>query len=279
MIGPSTINKISDEPAHGIQAVSPWDEQNRRRRGVSVVIPVLNEAEQLMRNLPAVLIGQPSEVIVVDGGSTDRSREVARSFGATVLRAESGRGRQLNAGARAARASMLLFLHADTKPPVGYVQEIFQILSQPNVGIGAFRFAVDAPGLRYRALEACVRLRGQLLRLPYGDQGLFMRRDFWARRGGFPASAMEDLKLVWASRPLARVVLSRKPAVTSARRWIQEGLLRVSATNLCALARFLLARRRTTAAQSDMRNRGCRVDGVLSSPPARQREQASWEKP
>ena len=68
--------------------------------GVSVVIPVLNEAEQLTRNVPAVLHGQPPEVIVVDGGSTDRSREIARSFGAIVLRAEQGRGRQLNAGAQ-----------------------------------------------------------------------------------------------------------------------------------------------------------------------------------
>ncbi len=77
-----------------------------RANGVSVVIPVLDEAEQLTLNLPAVLRGHPSEVIVVDGGSTDRSREIARSFGATVLRAEQGRGRQLNAGARAARGTV-----------------------------------------------------------------------------------------------------------------------------------------------------------------------------
>ena len=219
--------------------------------GVSVVIPVLNEAEQLTRILPAVLYSQPSEVIVVDGGSTDRSREIARSFGATVLRAEQGRGRQLNAGARAARARFILFLHADTSPPPGYAQEIVQLLSQPGVGIGAFRFAVDAPNPCFRVLEACVRLRCRILRLPYGDQGLFMRRSWWVRRGGFRESAMEDLKMVWASRSRAKIVLSPELAVTSARRWAQHGLFCVSRANICALVCFLLMRHDTKPSIAD----------------------------
>lgn len=244
----------------------------RARDSVAVVIPVLDETEQLRRNLPAVLSGSPAEVIVVDGGSTDDSADIARSLGATVLSAEQGRGRQLNAGARAVCAEYLLFLHADTRPPPGYVEEVVRLLRQPGVGVGAFRFTVDAPEWRYRVLEACVRLRCRILRLPYGDQGLFMRRDWWARGGGFPESEMEDLKLVWASRSSAEVVLSPALAVTSARRWARHGLFRVSLANVRALVRFLLTKNDTEPSSVDARqSQAARTTPSLAA-------QVTWER-
>ena len=221
---------------------------------VSVIIPVLNDADQLRRNLPHVMQGQPAEVIVVDGDSEDASRRVALDCGATVIRSAAGRGRQMNAGVAASRSEYICFLHADTTPPDGYVQELVRLLAQPRACLGAFRFALDDDATRFRALEQGVALRCRLAQLPYGDQGLFMRRRFFLARGGFSTSPMEDLRFVWESRNWGRVVISQLRATTSARRWRRDGLCRVTARNTWALVRFLTSHRR----EQVVRTRGVR---------------------
>ena len=122
---------------------------------VSIVIPVLNEAERLTRLLPDLLAAdEPPELIVVDGGSTDGSGEVVADFpGVTWLTTEPGRGRQQNAGAQVATGDILLFLHADTTLPPGWQQAVRDALTDPRTGLGAFRFVLDSPGWPARLIE------------------------------------------------------------------------------------------------------------------------------
>ena len=113
------------------------------RRGVSVVIPALNEAAHLNATLAAVTHDSPHEIIVVDGGSADGTRDVARQMDAAVFTAPRGRAAQMNFGAAVATGEYLLFLHADTLPPPGYPALLQAALQQPGVAAGAFRFALD----------------------------------------------------------------------------------------------------------------------------------------
>ena len=147
---------------------------------ISVVIPALDEEAHVGDAVRSVR--DHAEVIVVDGGSADGTRAAAEAAGATVIGSARGRGLQLDAGARAARGDWLVFLHADTRLEAGWAATL-RALPDAVVG-GAFRFALDPPRPAYRWLEAGVALRCRLFRLPYGDQGLFARREIYCRIGG-----------------------------------------------------------------------------------------------
>jgi len=202
---------------------------------LSVVIPALDEEDRVADAVRSVR--EHAEVIVVDGGSTDGTRAAAEAAGATVIGAARGRGVQLDAGARGARGDWLVFLHADTRLETGWAAAL-RALPASVVG-GAFRFALDPPRPAYRWLEAGVALRCRLFRLPYGDQGLFARREVYAGIGGFrPLPLMEDVDLV---RRLARAGPLAFPAArafTSARRVERRGLFATSARNLWLLALY-----------------------------------------
>ena len=117
---------------------------------ISVVVPALNEADGIRATLDAVATGRNVETIVVDGGSTDATAQVAASCGARVLRGPRGRARQMNAGAAAASGGLLLFLHADTLLPPGWDEHVRAMLADRDVALGAFRLAIDGPGLALR---------------------------------------------------------------------------------------------------------------------------------
>jgi rSAM/selenodomain-associated transferase 2 len=216
---------------------------------ISVIIPTLNAEPGLAHTLaslvPAALDGLVREVIVVDGGSTDRTAEIADDAGATFISRSGGRGCQLAAGAAQARFPWLLFLHADTVLDPGWEREASAFMEATDTGrrppaAAAFRFALDDDGLSPRLLERLVALRCALLRLPYGDQGLLLPKPLYADIGGYPLSAlMEDVVLV---RRLGRrrVALLRTRAVTSAARYRRDGYLRRSVRNLACLALFFL---------------------------------------
>lgn len=205
---------------------------------LSVVIPVLDEEELLGGCLRSVLAEGPSEILVVDGGSQDKTEEVARSFpGVRFLASPPGRALQMNRGATAALGDHFLFLHADCRLPAGARAEIETILAQPEVQLGAFRFAVDSPRPSFRLLERSVAVRSQALKTPYGDQGLFCRGRDFAAVGGFPdVSVMEDLYLVRALRKRGRVEISDLPLVSSSRSWETRGMLQFSARNWALVA-------------------------------------------
>ena len=205
---------------------------------LSVVIPALNAAHTLPATLSAVVAAD--EIIVVDGGSTDATANVARMMGATVMASPRGRGRQLAAGAGQARSDWLLFLHADTVPGPGWLDEMCAFCRDPaNLRrAGVFRFALDDESGAAQWLEAAVNMRTRVLGLPYGDQGLLLSRIFYDDLGGFrPVPLMEDVDIV---RRIGRgaIVPLTTVAVTSAERWRRDGWIRRSLRNLACLGLY-----------------------------------------
>lgn len=180
--------------------------------------------------------GNPVEIVVVDGGSSDETVVRARGAGARVLETERGRARQLDAGWRATRGEVVVFLHADTRLGEGWVAALRRALADPRVVGGAFRLRFDRPGLAWRIVAETVRLRVWLFGLPYGDQAIFVRRRILEEMGGIPpVPLMEDLDLVAAMRARGRVAALDVVATTSARRYVEQGAVRTVARHAAAL--------------------------------------------
>jgi rSAM/selenodomain-associated transferase 2 len=206
-----------------------------------VVIPVLDERAALEAAL--VCTARPGvERIAVDAGSVDGSAERARALGAEqVIGCERGRARQLEVGWRAARGEVVLFLHADTRLEAGWDAELRGALADPRVAGGAFRLAFEGSSWRCRVWEAGVALRAHLLRLPYGDQALFVRREILCAAGGIaPTPIFEDLDLVTLIRRSGELALLRTRAWTSPRRYQRNGWWTQTARNQAALAGWAL---------------------------------------
>lgn len=199
---------------------------------LSVIIPALNEADNIRHILHSLRTDPEPEIIVVDGGSTDGTGDIALAEGVTVLNAPRGRARQQNLGAAAASGEILLFLHADTQAPGDYAGFIRRALQTPGVSAGAFSLAIagDRPGLH--AIAAIANRRSRWLQLPYGDQGLFLRARLFFRLGGFPElPIMEDFALVKAIQRHGRLLTLPQTVITSGRRWEQVGLWRTTWIN------------------------------------------------
>ena len=199
---------------------------------ISIIIPTLNEAAHLRATLATIKTASNVEVIVVDGGSSDGTVEVARSMGTEVITFPPGRARQMNAGASRATGAILLFLHGDTRLPIGFDYHIRKILARPRAVAGAFQLRVDGnlPGLRI--MERLVNVRSRRLQFPYGDQAIFLRAHLFRRMGGFPdMPIMEDFELIRRLRRGGRIVIAPVPVLTSARRWKNLGIVRTTLVN------------------------------------------------
>lgn len=208
---------------------------------LSVVIPTLDEETTvgaLLSDIAALTI--PMEVIVVDGGSTDSTLDICRAAEVTIVQSATGRGVQLQAGADAARASLLFFVHADARLDRAAVALLDEIaVARPPCAM-AFRLRIDARGLGFRLIEWGANVRSRLLRLPYGDQGLLVRREDYVRAGGYPAvPVFEDVALVRALDRITSVHLLDAAIDVSPRRWRVDGALRRTLSNWLLLARYL----------------------------------------
>lgn len=211
---------------------------------LSVIIPALNAAADLPLALESLLPGLEAglirEVIVADGGSTDATRAIAGSAGATVIDSAAGRGKQMRAGAGAARGEWFLFLHADTALSRDWPERAASHMGTRSGHAGAFKlkFRSDAPQARW--LEARANRRARWLGLPYGDQGLLISRTLYDEVGGFPdVPLMEDVMIVRAVGKRRLVILDAE-ARTSAAKYERDGWRKRAWSNAWLLTRFLL---------------------------------------
>jgi rSAM/selenodomain-associated transferase 2 len=209
---------------------------------VSIVIPVRRDAEALRRLLAQLLPRPEVEVIVAATTESDAgisALAAARPDVRWAWASQPGRGPQQNAGAAVAAGRWLWFVHADSRVPPGYVETFAAIDRGDETVGGAFRFALDSPRWQARVWERGVAARVWWLGLPYGDQGLFVRRTVFERMGGFaPLPLMEDVEFVGRLKREGRIRHLTEKLVTSARRWEQEGWWRRSARNLGLLALY-----------------------------------------
>ncbi|MGJ3248194.1 MAG: TIGR04283 family arsenosugar biosynthesis glycosyltransferase [Elainellaceae cyanobacterium] len=214
-----------------------WD----TTKTVSVIMPVLNEEHTIGHSVAGALAEPNVEVIVVDGGSRDRTIEVAQDAGATVMSAPAGRALQMNVGAQAAQGDILLFLHADTRLPDGFAAEIRQTLAKTGVIAGAFQLRIDgtAPGLNL--IEWGVKWRSRIFQLPYGDQAIFLESSTFQQVGGFPdLPIMEDFELIRRLHSLGTIAIAPSAVITSGRRWDKLGVLKTTVINQLIIVAYLL---------------------------------------
>jgi rSAM/selenodomain-associated transferase 2 len=212
----------------------------RRPVKLAVVIPALDEAEWIAGAI-ASAAEEGVDVVVADGGSRDGTPDRAAAAGARVVESPPGRARQLQAGVEASQGDVLLLLHADTRLAPGFTAEVGGALRDPGVVGGAFRLCFDRSTPSLRIVEWGARLRVALFELPYGDQALFVRRTTLDAIGGIPQEPiMEDLDLVVAMRRRGRLVILPLPAITSARRYLANGVWRTMALHWLAAGAWTL---------------------------------------
>lgn len=194
---------------------------------LSIIIPVVNEAPEITQLLERLqpLRAQGSEIIVVDGGSTDATLQLAAPLADRVCTAPKGRGSQMNAGAAIARGDTLLFLHADTRLPVAAPASIREAMER-GAAWGRFDVHIEgqAPGLALVA--AMMNWRSRLTGIATGDQAVFVTSKAFTRVGGFPdIPLMEDIVFSKKMRALGRPACLDEKVATSGRRWEKHGVL------------------------------------------------------
>lgn len=206
---------------------------------VSIVIPALNEAENILKTLLSIKQQDGDfEIIVVDGCSTDGTAEIARPH-AFVISSERGRAVQMNAGARYASGEALLFLHADSiLHPFG-LHSLRKALDDPQIAGGTFTLKFDADRFLLKTYAFFTRFKFRYFH--FGDQGIFLRRSAFDRLGGFTEMPlMEDVDFLRRLRRMGRVALIKLPVTTSARRFLKRGPARQQLLNSSLLALYIL---------------------------------------
>ena len=208
---------------------------------ISIIIPTLNEAENIKEAIATPHPNTHREVIRVDGGSKDDTIKIAQSLDVKIISSFPGRAVQMNTGAVAATGEILLFLHADTCLPTGFDNMVRTALQQPGTVAGAFKLRIDASLLSLRWVEWGINVRSHFYQMPYGDQGIFLTKAVFQQIGGFPElPIMEDFELMRRLKRIGRIVIIPTPVVTSARRWLQKGVFKTTLLNQIVIIAYLL---------------------------------------
>ncbi|MCM2315854.1 MAG: TIGR04283 family arsenosugar biosynthesis glycosyltransferase [Thermoanaerobaculia bacterium] len=198
---------------------------------IAVVIPTLNEESSLERAIASARETDPDEIVVSDGGSGDRTLEIAGRCGARVIASERMRARQMNGAARSTSAEALLFLHADTVLPPEAGARIREAIDD-GFAFGGFRIRFTEDDLRLRIAAAMINFRTSMTRCPWGDQAQFVTRERFDLAGGYPEMPiMEDYEFARRMKALGGVTVLRERVSTSGRRFLQRGVLATAAMN------------------------------------------------
>ena len=199
---------------------------------ISIVIPTRNEALHIAATIASAQTEGVLEILVVDGGSTDKTVDIAREAGVRVIAADLGRAVQMNMGAAIAQGEILLFLHGDTLLPPEFARRVVETLRRPGIVAGAFALAIDLPGPAVRLVEKMANFRSSCLRMPYGDQAIFLYRRQFIESGGYPEEPiLEDVLLIQHLKKSGRIGIVPSPVLTSGRRWQGLGVLKTTLIN------------------------------------------------
>ncbi len=210
---------------------------------LSIIVPTLNEASGIVAHLVALqaLRQRGTEVIVVDGDSTDGTPALAVPWADAVVSASRGRAAQMNAGARLARGTVLLFLHADTRLPESADLLIANALADEERAWGRFDVAIETAHPLLRVVAWSMNWRSRLTGIATGDQAMFVRRRAFDWAGGFPEMPlMEDIALSHRLKCTGRPLCLGARAITSGRRWERRGVLRTIILMWCLRAEYWL---------------------------------------
>jgi rSAM/selenodomain-associated transferase 2 len=196
---------------------------------LSIIVPVLDEASAIadhLRMLAPVRAGG-AEIIVVDGGSRDRTAEIAEGLADRVLNASRGRASQMNAGASTAAGDVLLFLHADTRLPARADAVIRDALAAGGRAWGRFDVRIEGRAAILPVVARLMNWRSRLTGIATGDQAIFVTRDAFRAVGGYPdIPLMEDIVLSRRLKRLSPPVCLAARVTTSGRRWDERGAVR-----------------------------------------------------
>jgi rSAM/selenodomain-associated transferase 2 len=202
---------------------------------VSVILPVLHEAGTINEALAHIHSADPdaAEIIIVDGDLLGSTISAVRNSGVITAISSKGRARQMNRGAALASGGILLFLHADTQLPVNALSMIKKVMEDRRLVAGAFKLGIRSERRIFRITEKYVSLRTRVTRIPFGDQAIFIRRDYFERIGGYKdIPLMEDVELMARIKKRGgSISIIPEKVLTSARRWEREGVLRCTARN------------------------------------------------
>ncbi len=193
---------------------------------ISVIVPIRNEGPEVVARFARFARVDGAELVVADGGGSPETAAALAAAGARLVSADGSRGRRLDCAAREAQGEIFLFLHADSRPPENALEAARQALGNGAVA-GAFSLAYEDPSFGMRWIAWWANARSRVLKIPFGDQGLFCRKEDYERAGRFrDMPVCDDLDLVRRLKRLGPVAIRREEVVTSARRYRETGALR-----------------------------------------------------
>ncbi|MBP7526539.1 MAG: TIGR04283 family arsenosugar biosynthesis glycosyltransferase [Syntrophorhabdaceae bacterium] len=218
---------------------------NAKVPSCSIILPVLREASLIngvIDHLRSLENNKETEIIVVDGEPEGTTLTAIARDNVTRLRAPRGRGKQMNAGAREAKGRMLLFLHADTELPLKALRLISAAMQDKRYVAGAFDLGIRSEKFIFRLIESAASLRSRATRIPFGDQAIFVRKDYFDKIGGYQdIPIMEDVEIMKRIRKRGdKIVILHQRVHTSSRRWEKEGILRCTLRNWLLQVLYLL---------------------------------------
>ena len=207
---------------------------------ISIIVPVYNEEKVIKETLESLINASNIEVIVVDGGSVDRTVEFANKYPVKVIQCTKNRALQMNTGADSALGNTFLFLHGDSALGKGSLDAIRDSISKGYVG-GCLSQRIDSDRKIYRFIEATGNVRARWFKIFYGDQGIFVKRDIFSRVGGFDkADLFDDVSFSNKLRDAGKTIVLDEKVYSSPRRWERQGIIKATLINWIVTAGFIL---------------------------------------